>query len=154
MRFDAAIFDVDGVLVDSPHERAWRDALSHLMAESWRDIASQTSYTPERYTSAVYQTYVAGKPRMDGAQAALAYFGVPDPDGRRVREYAEVKQEELLRLVEQGNFVAFDDAVRFLLDLKASGLKIAAASSSNSSASFSVITPPSSSASTMVTARR
>jgi beta-phosphoglucomutase-like phosphatase (HAD superfamily) len=24
----AAIFDVDGVLVDSPHEQAWREALS------------------------------------------------------------------------------------------------------------------------------
>ncbi len=26
-RFQGAIFDVDGVLVDSPHYRAWRDAL-------------------------------------------------------------------------------------------------------------------------------
>ena len=25
--FRGAIFDVDGVLVDSPHERAWRDTL-------------------------------------------------------------------------------------------------------------------------------
>lgn len=32
MRFNGAIFDVDGVLVDSPHERAWRDALRRLMA--------------------------------------------------------------------------------------------------------------------------
>jgi beta-phosphoglucomutase len=29
--FRGAIFDVDGVLVDSPHERAWRDALKELM---------------------------------------------------------------------------------------------------------------------------
>ena len=31
-RFQGAIFDVDGVLVDSPHYRAWRDALQELMA--------------------------------------------------------------------------------------------------------------------------
>ena len=30
--FKGAIFDVDGVLVDSPHEQAWRDAYS------WRSI--------------------------------------------------------------------------------------------------------------------
>ena len=136
MRFDGAIFDVDGVLVDSPHERAWRDALQRLMAGPWRDIAPRTSYTPERYTSEVYQTYVAGKPRGAGAQAALDYFGIQDPDGRRVREYAEVKQAELLRLVEQGAFVAFDDALRFLLDLKAAGVKIAAASSSKNANLF------------------
>jgi len=29
--FQGAIFDVDGVLVDSPHFRAWRDALRELM---------------------------------------------------------------------------------------------------------------------------
>jgi beta-phosphoglucomutase-like phosphatase (HAD superfamily) len=28
MAFQGAIFDVDGVLVDSPHERAWREALN------------------------------------------------------------------------------------------------------------------------------
>jgi beta-phosphoglucomutase-like phosphatase (HAD superfamily) len=136
MRFDGAIFDVDGVLVDSPHERSWRDALQRLMAGPWHDIASQTSYAPERYTTDVYQTYVAGKPRAAGAQAALDYFGVRDSDGRRVREYADVKQAELLRLVEQGQFVAFDDALRFLLGLKAAGVKVAAASSSKNANLF------------------
>ena len=29
--FKGAIFDVDGVLVDSPHEAAWREALRELM---------------------------------------------------------------------------------------------------------------------------
>ena len=31
-RLTAAIFDVDGVLLASPHEQAWRDALSGLAA--------------------------------------------------------------------------------------------------------------------------
>lgn len=38
MGFRGAIFDVDGVLVDSPHERAWRDALRQLMDTDWHDI--------------------------------------------------------------------------------------------------------------------
>ncbi|MGO9295417.1 MAG: hypothetical protein ACLP52_16340 [Streptosporangiaceae bacterium] len=37
-KFLGAIFDVDGVLVDSPHEKAWREALRRLMESDWRDI--------------------------------------------------------------------------------------------------------------------
>jgi beta-phosphoglucomutase len=29
--FQGAIFDVDGVLVDSPHQKAWRESLRELM---------------------------------------------------------------------------------------------------------------------------
>src|SRR5512132_2757373 len=31
MAYQGAIFDVDGVLVDSPHELAWREALNELL---------------------------------------------------------------------------------------------------------------------------
>jgi beta-phosphoglucomutase len=136
MPFNGAIFDVDGVLVDSPHERAWQDALKRLMAGPWRDIVGQTSYTPEKYTTQVYQTYVAGKPRAAGAKAALDYFGVPDPDGQRLREYCDTKQADLIELIERGEFLAFDDALRFLLELKAAGVMIGAASSSKNANSF------------------
>jgi phosphoserine phosphatase len=33
--FRGAIFDVDGVLVDSPHELAWREAFKALMEGEW-----------------------------------------------------------------------------------------------------------------------
>jgi FMN phosphatase YigB (HAD superfamily) len=81
MAYRGAIFDVDGVLVDSPHELAWREALKELMEGDWRAIRDQTSWTAERFTPAVYQQVMAGKPRMAGAQAALEYFGVPDLGG-------------------------------------------------------------------------
>ena len=38
--FQGAIFDVDGVLVDSPHEAAWREALRELMESDWKDRKS------------------------------------------------------------------------------------------------------------------
>src|SRR2546430_7056481 len=38
MRFQGAIFDVDGVLVDSLHSRAWREALRELMETEWAGI--------------------------------------------------------------------------------------------------------------------
>ncbi|HEU5102403.1 MAG TPA: HAD-IA family hydrolase [Roseiflexaceae bacterium] len=136
MRFNGAIFDVDGVLVDSPHEHAWRDALQRLMRAAWTDLAGQTRYAPEKFTTEVYQAYVAGKPREAGARAALEYFGIPDPDGQRVAEYMAVKQADLIALIERGQFTAFEDALRFLLDLKAAGVRIAAASSSKNADIF------------------
>jgi hypothetical protein len=56
----AGIFDVDGVLLASPHERAWREALQSL-AE------------PGRFTIAMYQAHVAGKPRLSGVAGALDF---------------------------------------------------------------------------------
>lgn len=135
MILQGAIFDVDGVLVDSPHERAWRDTLQHLMAHEWRDLQPRTTYEPDRFTTAVYQEFVAGKPRLSGAQAALEHFGVPDAAERAIL-YAERKQMQVVNLIEQGQFTAFDDALRFLLALKAAGFKLAAASSSKNAPLF------------------
>jgi beta-phosphoglucomutase len=87
-----AIFDVDGVLVDSPHEKAWREALRQLMEGDWSAIREQTTWSPEAFTPHVYAVEVSGKPRMSGARAALEYFGVPDEDDARLAEYAQRKQ--------------------------------------------------------------
>lgn len=131
----AVIFDVDGVLVASPHERAWQEALFALMESDWKDIAARTSYTPDRFTTAVYQTQVSGKPRMSGARAVLDYFGVPDAE-RRAVEYAARKQQRIEELIEAGVFVAYADALRFILALRARGFRLAAASSSKNANRF------------------
>jgi trehalose/maltose hydrolase-like predicted phosphorylase/beta-phosphoglucomutase-like phosphatase (HAD superfamily) len=135
MTFQGAIFDVDGVLVDSPHELAWREAFRVLMEGEWRDVRDQTSYTPERFTPAVYQQVMAGKPRMAGARAAMEHFGVPDIDAR-IEQYAAGKQEHVIRLIEQGRFMAFADALRFILAVKHLGIRVAAASSSKNAGLF------------------
>ena len=124
-----AIFDVDGVLVDSPHERAWRDTLQELMETRWADIRSSCSYAPDRFTSRVYQDVVSGKPRMSGARAVLDHFEVPDA-GTRATFYAERKQARVLELIHAGEFEPFEDALRFVLAVSGRGLRIAAASSS------------------------
>jgi len=125
----AVIFDVDGVLVDSPHERAWRETLEHLMTTEWRALEPQSRYSPERFTTELYQLKLAGKARLDGARAALEHFGVPYPD-RYAPVYAERKQERLLQLIQDGHFEPFPDALRFLLAVKARRLPVAVASSS------------------------
>src|ERR1700683_2726913 len=80
----AAIFDVDGVLLASPHERAWREAL--------RGFAD-----PDRFTTAMSEAHVARKPRPRGARAALEALGVPEAE-RQAVIYAENKQNRLEEL--------------------------------------------------------
>ena len=126
----AFVFDVDGVLVNSPHEQAWGDTLADLMAEKWPEMIAKTGYDPKNYTSDVYQEHVAGKPRRSGAAALLAYFNIDDPDGAKVEMLCEQKQDMIVRLIEEGKFEAFDDALRFLLRAKAAGAIVGAASSS------------------------
>ncbi len=112
----AAIFDVDGVLLASPHEQAWREALIGF-AE------------PARFTTAMYQAHVAGKSRLNGARAALEALGVPDAEKKAV-VYAERKQKRLDELVHAGSVAAFPDALRFVQAVGALGWPLAVASSS------------------------
>ena len=133
MGFRGAIFDVDGVLVDTPHERAWRDTLQELMDAEWSDIRGETSYSPQRFTPEVYRQVIAGRPRMSGARAALHFFGVPDAE-HRAEAYARTKQQKVVALIEAGEFSAYDDALRFVLALRGAGIRMAAASSSKNAA--------------------
>ncbi len=66
----SCIFDVDGLLLASPHEQAWREALAGFA-------------DPECFTTEMYQAHVAGKPRLSGALAALQALGVPDARQQR-----------------------------------------------------------------------
>ncbi|MDP2709819.1 MAG: HAD-IA family hydrolase [Solirubrobacteraceae bacterium] len=133
--FDGAIFDVDGVLVDSPHEAAWRDAMRELMESAWADVRDQTSWTADAFTAEVYQRVLSGKPRIEGALAALEHFGVPEPS-TRVDAYADHKQAMVVALIEAGKFAAYPDALRFLLAVKDAGMIVAAASSSKNAGLF------------------
>lgn len=127
--FRGGIFDVDGVLVDSPHERAWKQSLRELMEHEWAGLRDRSEWSDERFTPQVYQEVISGKPRLAGALAALEYFKVPDAR-ERVQTYADHKQALLVSLIEAGEFRAFPDALRFVMAVKASGIPIAAASSS------------------------
>ncbi len=112
----ACIFDVDGVLLASPHEQAWREAL-------------QGFANPVRFTTALYQTQVAGKPRAAGAVAALEALGVHDA-AAKAGAYAARKQAVLEELVRHGGVHAYPDALRFVDAVAALGWPMAAASSS------------------------
>ena len=134
--FQGAIFDVDGVLVDSPHQKAWRESLRELMEGEWSDIRDRATWSPGAFTTQVYQEQMSGKPRLSGARAALQYFHVPDNDDLRLAQYAQRKQEMVVRLIEAGDFTAYPDALRFIIAVKDAGIRVAAASSSKNAKLF------------------
>ena len=130
-----AIFDVDGVLVDSPHEKAWRQAFRELMESDWRDIRPRTSWSPDRFTPLVYQEQMSGKPRMSGARARSTTSAYRTLKPGAI-EYAARKQEMVVRLIDAGDFTAYPDALRFIIAVKTAGVLIAAASSSKNAGRF------------------
>lgn len=125
----AIIFDVDGVLVASPHERAWQESLACLMGSDWQEAAAASSYAPDKFTTSVYQQFVAGKPRESGARSTLDYFNVPDA-ARRAPMFAQHKQAMIEALIANGAFAAFPDALQLVAALRERRIPMAAASSS------------------------
>lgn len=123
----AFIFDVDGVLLASPHERAWREALAGLA-------------DPERFTTALYQAEVAGKVRLEGAHAALAALGLPEAE-RLAPAYAEAKQRCLMRIVAAEGVNAYPDALRFVRALAGRAWPLAAVSSSRNAEAMMAAVP-------------
>ena len=103
--------------------------LRELMEGEWRELRSQTTYTPERFTPQLYQERVAGKPRFAGAMAVMESFGIPDPEAH-AEDYGERKQQRIVDLAVAGEFTAFPDALRFVLPVRQSGTFPATASSS------------------------
>ena len=78
-----------------------------------------------------------GRTGLDVSRICLGCmsFGVPDA-GTRAIEYADRKQAMVVRLIEAGEFTAYDDALRFIIAMKDSGLAVAAASSSKNAGLF------------------
>ncbi|AMB43620.1 HAD family phosphatase [Methylobacterium sp. AMS5] len=112
----AVIFDVDGVLVDSPHEQAWREALTGFA-------------DPAGFTTAFYQAHVAGKRRLEGARTTLECLGDAEA-AAHAAAFAERKQAVIERLIAEDRFTAFPDAIRLAVALRDTGLRTVLASSS------------------------
>ena len=63
-------------------------------------------------------------------------FTYPTREGERVQDYADTKQTVLEQLAAQGAVRTYDDAITFLLTVKAAGGRVCAASSSKNANGF------------------
>jgi len=120
------IWDIDGVVVDSPHEEAWRIT---AMKEPWNI---------EGLSSDFYFNHVASRPRYAGGDSILELKGVyqrlgavtEDEKESLLEKFCTEKNSLIEQLIDAEKFKLFTDTITILLRAKSIGIKQAAASAS------------------------
>lgn len=110
--FKAAIFDLDGVVVDTVplHFKAWKQ-----MFEEYG----------KKFTFQDYKDKVDGIPRIDGGRAILT-----DLSDAELDEATGKKQGYFIKHLQKGKIKVFKPTLRLIKELKERGIKIAVISSS------------------------
>ena len=132
--YDAALFDLDGVLTPTAevHMRAWDRMFNDYLSE-------RASGEPvDRYTSADYFAHVDGKPRFDGVRTFLASRGIelPEgttddaPDAETVGGLGNRKNAVFAAILEEEGVAPYPASVRLLDHLAGRGTAVAVVSSS------------------------
>ena len=129
--FDAALFDLDGVLTPTAevHMRAWDQMFNDFL--SGRGVS-------EPYTDENYFDHVDGKPRYDGVRSFLASRDIVLPEGTPDDPPAEEtvcglgnrKNAEFAKTLQADGVQPYPASVRLLDYLRARGTKVAVVSSS------------------------
>ena len=135
-RFDAAIFDLDGVITDtaSVHGAAWRRTFDQWLAN--RAHSEGEDHRP--FSEDDYFRCVDGKPRYDGVRSFLASRGISLPPGQpsdpptseTVCGLGNRKDELFLALLREGGVTSFPSSIELLRRLRAGGSRTAIISAS------------------------
>jgi trehalose-phosphatase len=137
VKYEAAIFDLDGVLTRTAtqHARAWKRMFDEFLAA--RDARPGEDLRPFEIETD-YVRYVDGKPRFDGVRSFLESRGIALPEGEQddgperdtVRGLGMRKNRIFLDLLEREPVETYDDAVAQLRDWREQGLGTALITSS------------------------
>ena len=140
-RFDAVIFDLDGVVTQTSavHAAAWKRLFDGFLEE--RAQASGGAFTPfdlERD----YRLYVDGKPRYDGVRDFLASRGIELPQGdpsdtagaATVCGLGNRKDEFFVAEVKENGVRTYPSTIALIRELHAAGLGVGLMSSSRNTA--------------------
>jgi beta-phosphoglucomutase family hydrolase len=140
--FDAAIFDLDGVLTDTAriHADAWK-AVFDAFLQRWAQRSGQIFQPFD--IAADYLDYVDGRPREDGIRSFLSARGISLPEGSEhdpedadtVHALGERKTRSFLQVLKKGIDPA-TGAGSLLQTLRRTRIKTAIASSSKNTAAI------------------
>ena len=136
-RFDAVLFDLDGVLTATArlHAACWK----HMFDEYLQRRSTETGEPFEEFSIATdYRQYVDGKLRYDGVASFLRSrgidlpFGDPDdpPDRETVCGLGNRKNELVGELLESEGVDVFDTSVVWVRELRREGFATAVVSAS------------------------
>jgi beta-phosphoglucomutase family hydrolase len=137
IRFEAAVFDLDGVLTETAaiHAQAWKRLFDEFLTRQ----ASETGTVFQPFDAGSdYRAYVDGRPRSDGVRTFLAARGITLPEGEvgdppdalTVQALGARKDAYFLEILARSGVTVFPDAQPLLANLRAAGLKTALVSSS------------------------
>jgi beta-phosphoglucomutase family hydrolase len=136
-RFDAVLFDLDGVLTDtaSLHAAAWKRMFDEFL-QRW-SAEHGHPFVPFRIDPD-YLQYVDGKPRFEGVASFLESRRIVLPEGEptdasdadTIHGLGSRKNELVLRLIEKEGVTPFEGSVRFVRHVRDAGLHTAVVSSS------------------------
>ena len=137
-RFDAVLFDLDGVLTDTAriHAAAWKRMFDEYLRG--RAEAAGEPFRPFEIDSD-YGPYVDGKPRFDGVrdflhsrQIELPEGSADDPPGREtVRGLGNRKNEMVNAVISSEGVEAYPSSVALTRQLQEKGIKTAVVTSSS-----------------------
>lgn len=133
----AAIFDLDGVVTFTArvHAAAWKELFdSYMQSRAQRNGETFRPFDADKD----YRAYVDGRPRYEGVRVFLESrgihlpYGTPDdsPDLETVSGLGNRKNALFVQKTKELGVDMDEDAVRFIRDLKAMGVKVGLASSS------------------------
>lgn len=112
VKFKGAIFDLDGVLVDT----------IPLHYAAWKRMFDEYGY---EFDESIYRQKVDGRPRLDGVRNVMFDLSLED-----AIEAGNCKQGYYMDMIKQGRLQSFATSISFLKALKSRGIVLAAASSS------------------------
>lgn len=136
-RFDAVLFDLDGVITDTAavHASAWKTLFDDYLRT--RAEASGEAFIPFDLETD-YREWVDGKPRYEGVKSFLASRGIELPFGDAQDEpgtttvcaLGNIKNRHFNECLRRDGVKIFDTTVTLVRRLKAQGIKVAVVSSS------------------------
>lgn len=137
--FDAALFDLDGVLTRTAdvHAAAWKRLFDEFLSTYRQDAGTDAAPFD---ISADYRRYVDGKPRYDGVRAFLESRGIHLPLGEEqgdelsIRSLGRRKDEYFMERLKAEGVRTFESAVELVGQLRSHGLRTAVVSSSSNCA--------------------
>jgi alpha,alpha-trehalase len=136
-RFDAVIFDLDGVITDtaSLHAAAWKEMFDDVL-EKIADSAGDKQAPFDKKEE--YIRFVDGKPRHDGIVDFLASRNIELPEGQAddspdkltVHGLGNRKNRLFHQKLEEEGATVYHSSIRLIHDLRAHSIKTAVVSSS------------------------
>jgi beta-phosphoglucomutase len=116
MAFKGAIFDIDGVIIDTAH-------VHHL---SWREVFKDYGID---FTFRDFKTKIDAMPREKGLKKI-----VPHLSDEMIKKEAARKQKFFIKFLDEIDVTVFMSTVKLIKDLRKRGIKVAMASSSKNAA--------------------